>query len=83
MNPPQPSSMQCETRTLWCLIDGETTPFKVTAQTDTDIDDFKKIVLKEGFDPATSAVIARNLVLRKVGRGWTAQILLISTYMRR
>ncbi len=34
-------------RELWCLIEGTTTPFSVTASPDVDIDELKKMIQRE------------------------------------
>lgn len=55
-----------EARTLWCLIEGESTPFKVMAHLNTDINDLKKVVREERKNGALRNVDASDLILWKV-----------------
>ena len=50
---------------LWCLIDGDSAPFKVMPQVDGDIDDLKMLVHERGFG-ANHTILAKDLVLWKV-----------------
>src|ERR1700732_2977261 len=43
-----PATMHDNDCTLWCLIEGESTPFKVTAPIDKDVADLKKLIRAEG-----------------------------------
>ena len=53
-------------RSLWCLIDGESTPFKVIAPLNTDIYNLKELVREMGKNRTLRNVLAKDLVLWKV-----------------
>jgi len=50
---------------LWCLIEGTTTPFSVTASPDVDIDELKKMIQGEKKN-LFQRVDASDLILWKV-----------------
>ena len=60
------TAMMSDTRTLWCLIEGDTTTFGVTAPVTTSIHLLKKLVLEECKNGVLRNVDARDLVLWKV-----------------
>ena len=55
-----------ENYNLWCLIDGDSTPFKVSCTSNTDINDLKKLIHKAHERQLLHNVDATNLVLWKV-----------------
>ena len=59
------SSTQDETRTLWCLIDGDLSPFMVTVPTSHYVGDLKELVWEKGINAKTD-VLAKDLTLWKV-----------------
>jgi Crinkler effector protein N-terminal domain len=52
--------------TLWCLVEGDSTPFKITAPPNIDIVDLKKLIREEGINVSEHAILAKDLVLLKV-----------------
>jgi hypothetical protein len=52
--------------TLWCLVEGDSTPFKITAPPNIDIDDLKKLVRENKDKSSLRDVNASDLVLFKV-----------------
>ena len=52
-------------RTLWCLIDGDSTPFPVTVPTTGDVSDMKRHIWEEGINPKTD-ILAKDITLWKV-----------------
>jgi hypothetical protein len=59
--------MANDTRVLFCLVEGDNTPFKVTVPTNSDVDDLKTPVLVGGIG-VSQGVLAKDLALLKVGR---------------
>jgi len=57
-----------EERMLWCLIQGESTPFMVTAPVDINIFQLKELVREKGIDSTKTSVLAKDLILWKVFR---------------
>ena len=53
-------------RALWCLVQGDSTPFKVTIRTNNDINDLKELVHDKGIDATKNTVLAKDLKLWKV-----------------
>jgi hypothetical protein len=53
-------------RTLWCLIEGESTPFGVTAPANAIIEDLKKLIHQEKEKGILRDINAVDLVLWKV-----------------
>ncbi len=53
-------------RALWCLVQGDSTPFKVTIRTNNDINDLKKRVHEEGKNGVLRGIDAKDLKLWKV-----------------
>ena len=51
---------------LRCVVEGESTTFKVAVSTDDDVEDLKKLVREEGIGGAQHAILAKNLRLFKV-----------------
>ena len=51
---------------LWCLVDGDSRPFKVTALDDADVTDLKKLIKEEGKKGILCDVDAKDLDLWKV-----------------
>jgi Crinkler effector protein N-terminal domain len=56
---------QNETRTLWCLIDGDFIPFTVSGQSTANINDLKELVHVKGIND-NERILAKDLVLWKV-----------------
>ena len=54
-----------EVRVLWCLIQGNSTVFKVTASVDVDVSDLKKLVQEEHKNGMLSTTDAADLELWK------------------
>ena len=52
--------------TLWCLIDGDPTPFDVSCPLDNNVHQMKKLLLEEGKHGVLRNVDAKDLVLWKV-----------------
>jgi hypothetical protein len=61
-----PYAMSQEHRTLWCLVDGDSKPFKVYPAIDTDVSLLKKLVHEECIDASKGDILAKDLVLCKV-----------------
>ena len=62
----QPSMQSWPTHTLWCLIDGDSTPFKITCQTNTDVDDLKRLIYADNNKGILRNIDAAGLMLWKV-----------------
>ena len=62
--PLQPTqSMQDGTRAVWCLVEGDSSPFKVTVAVTADIGDLKKLVREEGKNASLRGIDAKDLTL--------------------
>ena len=55
-----------QSRTLWCLVYGDSAPFKIVAPVNIDVDDLKKLVLEEVKQGDLINVNAKDLTLWKV-----------------
>jgi hypothetical protein len=55
-----------ETRTLWCLVEGDSSAFKVKPTLNADVDDLKALVYEEGKHGILRDVDAKDLGLWKV-----------------
>ena len=68
MNYPSPTaaSMATSTYKLWCLIEGDSTPFTVDAPSDTYIFELKRLIHKRPESAILQGVDARYLILKKV-----------------
>jgi hypothetical protein len=53
-------------RTLWCLVEGDPTPFQVYAPLSMNIANLKELVYEKGIDPTKNHVLAKDLKLWKV-----------------
>ena len=51
---------------LWCLVEGDSTPFKVIAPLNADIDDLKTLVRERGINVAERTILAKDLTVWKV-----------------
>jgi len=51
---------------LWCIIKGDSTPFKVKITGGEDIDELKKLVREEGKNGLLNGIDAKDLALWKV-----------------
>jgi hypothetical protein len=60
---PESEDAPCQ---LWCLVEGDSTPFKITSPTNIDIDDLKKLIHEERKQGVLQGVDAVDLVLLKV-----------------
>jgi hypothetical protein len=54
---------QGEHHTLWCLVDGESKPFKVYPAIDTDITLLKELVHEKGIDASKGGILIKDLQL--------------------
>jgi hypothetical protein len=52
--------------TLWCLVQGESMVFKVTASANASVDQLKELVREEGMNGTLGNIDAEDLVLLKV-----------------
>ncbi|KAM6498799.1 hypothetical protein JOM56_006747 [Amanita muscaria] len=55
-----------EYRILWCLIEGDRKPFKVTPPLNFDIDDLKVFIHAKGINTTKFSVLPKDLVLWKL-----------------
>jgi Crinkler effector protein N-terminal domain len=56
-----------EIRVLWCLIQGESTPFEVIAPVNVSINQLKKLIKEEGIDVTErDTILAKHMTLWKV-----------------
>jgi Crinkler effector protein N-terminal domain len=53
-------------RTLWCLVEGDSTVFEVTASANASINRLKELVREKGINVSERAILAKDLVLLKV-----------------
>ena len=53
-------------RVICCVVQDDTSVFKVTASVDDDVADLKKLVYEQGIDTTINTVLAKNLNLWKV-----------------
>jgi hypothetical protein len=53
-------------RKLWCLVEGDRTPFQVDAPPSMNIAQLKELVHEKGIDATKNTVLAKDLKLWKV-----------------
>ena len=51
---------------FWCFVEGDTTPFPVTASSTIFIDDLKNKIKEKGNNGVFNSVLAKDLTLWKV-----------------
>ena len=54
------------THTLWCLVEGESIVFEVTAPANASINRLKELIREKGINVSKHAILAKDLVLLKV-----------------